>query len=56
LSLNARKKRGVALHKLPPALDAAWGDSGGGVTLEAHPERSALAPIEGQHGLIGRDA
>ncbi len=56
LPLNARKKRGVALQKLPAALNAARRHAGRGVTLEAHPERAALAPVEGEHRLVGRDA
>src|SRR5208337_5433954 len=56
LPLNARQKRGVALQQLPAALDAACGDAGRGVALEAHPERPALTAVEGEHRLVRRDA
>jgi hypothetical protein len=56
LSLDPLEQSGMARHQRPGALDARLGDARACVFLEALAKGVALAPIEGHHRRIVRDA
>ena len=56
LLLDARQQRAVPLQHLPADVDPPGADAGGDILLERLVEGAALAPIEGEHRRILRDA
>ena len=56
LLLDAGEQRAIALHQLLGAVDARRDHASRGVFLEGLAEGAALAPVEGEHAGILRDA